>query len=93
VSGRVHEAALAVTMDGTLLVGVAHFEGERGPEEIFRQALEQRGDIFIGIAMNEAEASRTLMRLDNASRELAAFVIGERQRRRQPRAAGRRSSR
>ena len=81
VSRRIHEAALAVTMDGTVLIGVAHFGGEQDPEVLLRLAFEQNGDLFIGVAMTETEMARTLMRLDNASREAAGFVIGERQRR------------
>jgi hypothetical protein len=66
-------------MDGRLLVSVAHFDGKKNPDELIRRALEQRGDYFIGVAMNEYEMNETLRRLDDAAAEAVAHVIGRRQ--------------
>jgi hypothetical protein len=90
MSRAIHEAGLAVTLDGTILVSVAgFFRGTKNARELLRLALRQEGDIFIGIAMNDIEASGTLMRLDNAGVEAAGYVIGARQKRRPARAKGR----
>jgi hypothetical protein len=82
MSRRLHEAPLAVTMDGTLLVSVAYFETKKNPEELIRRALEQRGDFFIGVAMSEWEMNQTLRRLDDAAAEAVARVIAKRRGRR-----------
>jgi hypothetical protein len=82
VSRRLHEAALAVTLDGTVLIGMTHVGRERDPEALLRLALEEDGDVFIGVAMTETEGALARMRLDNAGAEAVARVVGQRQRRR-----------
>jgi hypothetical protein len=79
MSKTIHEAGLAITLDGSMLVSVAEFTREKNPQELLRIALEEAGDLFIGVAMNEHEMNGTLMRLDNAGVEAAAYVIGARQ--------------
>jgi hypothetical protein len=80
MSKTIHEAGLAVTLDGTVLISAAQFfRGSKVPGELLRLALQQEGDLFIGIAMNEHETDDTLVRLDNAAAEAAAYVIGARQ--------------
>ena len=92
MSKTIHEAGLAITLDGTVLVSVAEFTREKNPQELLRMALEEEGDLFIGVAMNEHETKGTLMRLDNAGVEAAAYVIGARQRRRRATARKRRKT-
>jgi hypothetical protein len=83
MSRTIHEAGMAVTLDGTVLVSAAgFFRGTKNARELLRLALRQEGDLFIGIAMNDVETSGALMRLDNAGVEAAAYVIGARQKRR-----------
>jgi hypothetical protein len=82
MSKTIHEAGLAVTLDGTVLISVAQFTRKKSPKKLLRLALAEDGDVFIGVAMNEVEAGLTLMRLENAAAEAAAKVVGERQRRR-----------
>jgi hypothetical protein len=82
MSKTIHEAGLAVTLDGTVLVSVAQFTRKKNPKKLLRLALAEEGDLFIGVAMNEVETGLTAMRLDNAAAEAAAKVIRERQRRR-----------
>ncbi len=81
MSRRVHRAALAVTTDGTMLVNLAHFGGEKNAREVFRQALEEKGELFIGVVLSKRETDDTVARLDNASAEAAAIVVGKRRRR------------
>jgi hypothetical protein len=52
MSKVIHEAGLAVTLDGTILVSVAQFLREaKDPQELLRLALEEEGDLFIGVAI------------------------------------------
>jgi 5-formyltetrahydrofolate cyclo-ligase len=92
MSRRIHRAALAVTLDGTMLVNVAQFEGEPDPDALLRQALEQAGRVFIGVVLTPRETQQTMQRIDHASAEAAAFVIGARQRRRRVTARKRRNA-
>lgn len=82
MSKTIHEAGLAVTLDGTVLVSIAQFTRKKNPKKLLRLALAEEGDLFIGVALNEVEQGLTLMRLDNDAAEAAAKVVGERQRRR-----------
>jgi hypothetical protein len=91
MSRTIHDGALAVTLDGTMLVSAAQFFREsKDPQELLRLALAEEGEVFIGVAMNEVETNLTLMRLDNDAAEAAARIIGERQRRRRASARKRR---
>jgi hypothetical protein len=92
MSKSVHEGALAVTLDGTVLVSVAQFTRKKNPKKLLRLALAEEGDLFIGVAMNELETGLTLMRLDNDAAEAAAKVVGERHRRRRETARKRRKT-
>jgi hypothetical protein len=92
MSKVIHDGALAVTLDGTVLVSVAQFTRKKNPKKLLRVALVEEGDLFIGVAMNDVEASLTAMRLDNAGAEAAAKVVGERQRRRRETARKRRKT-
>jgi hypothetical protein len=93
MSKTFHDAPLAVTLDGTILVSAAQFfHDSKDPQELLRLALAEEGEVFIGVAMNEVETNLTLMRLDNDAAEAAAKIIGERQRRRRATARRRRKT-
>jgi hypothetical protein len=93
MSKVIHEGALAVTLDGTILVSAAQFfRQSKDPQELLRLALAEEGEVFIGVALTENETGLTLMRLDNDAAEAAAKVIGERQRRRRATARKRRKT-
>jgi hypothetical protein len=81
MSRRIHGATLALAPDGTVFVGLAQFGGA-SPEELLRRALEEDGEVFVGVALSAKERSRAALRVDNAAAEAAAYVIGKRQRRR-----------
>ena len=80
MSRRIHEAPFAVTMDGTVLVSVYHFNRVADPQRLLRTALAQDGDLFIAVAMTDAEVHKVLMHMDVACVEVAAAVIGGRRR-------------
>jgi predicted RNA-binding protein YlxR (DUF448 family) len=93
MSKTIHEAGLAVTLDGSILVNAVQFFREsKDPQELLRLALAEEGELFIGVAMTENETGLTLMRLDNDAAEAAAKVVGERQRRRRATARKRRKT-
>ena len=79
---RVHDAPLALTSDGTVLVNLAHFDGPRSPAALLRRALAQKGQVFIGVQLTEQEVDDVLERLRHGSAEAVAYVVGARQGRR-----------
>jgi hypothetical protein len=81
-----------VTLDGTVLVSIAEFTRKKNPKELLRIALAEKGDLFIGVAINEREANHVAMRLDNAASEAAGRVFGDRQRLRRTTARKRRKT-
>ena len=82
MSRRIHGATLALAPDGTVFVGLAQFGDGESLEELLRRALEEDGEVFVGVALSAKERSRAALRVDNAAAEAAAYVIGKRQRRR-----------
>jgi hypothetical protein len=80
-------------MDGTVLIGMTHVGKARKAEALLRLALEEDGDLFIGVATNETEGALMQMRLDNAGAEAVARVVGDRQRRRRAATRKRRTTR
>jgi hypothetical protein len=81
MSRRLHEAPFAVTMDGSVLISAYHFDRDADPQKLLRTALALEGDLFIAVAMTDAEVQKTLMHLDIAGLEVAAAVVAERRRR------------
>jgi len=92
LSKRIHAAPLAVTLDGTVLVSIAEFTRKKNPKELLRIALAEKGDLFIGVAINARETNQVVMRLDNAAAEAAGGVVGDRQRLRRATARKRRKT-
>lgn len=83
---RAHRAALAVTIDGDILVNVAGFDGSDAMPSILRRALAERGPLFVGVVLSTAERREALAWLANAAFEGAGHLIGRRQRRARRRA-------
>ena len=79
---RLAGAAFAVTTHGTLLVNVAHFDHVKNPLQALEKALSQPGNVFIGVAVTVDEIDAHIARpLEDATCEMAAYVVGGRQRR------------
>ncbi len=72
-SRRVHPAAVAAASDGSVLLNV----GLLLPEAL-QQRLEQQlgGQVFVGVALNQRDASAVVTRLDDAAAEAAAHLLG-----------------
>jgi hypothetical protein len=75
---RRHLAPLALALDGSLLLSVS---GRVDSATLARIALlipENTGEVFVGVRLNAAQAQQALSRLDDASAEAAARILGER---------------
>jgi hypothetical protein len=77
-----HDAPLAVAVDGTVLLNVTEVDGTDDADAALRQA-EARGDVvFVGIVAKADEAAAVLARLADAGAEAVARVRGRQRRRR-----------
>jgi hypothetical protein len=81
MSRKIHEAPIAVTTEGALVVNVASF-GPTNIEGLLARALDDDAELFIGIVVEDDELELLMERLDNASAEAVALVIGKRTKRR-----------
>lgn len=76
---RIHEARFALASDGTVLLNVGEFDGERNLEAVLRRAKRQAGPVFVGVEMRADERLFTRDALRSAYAEAAAYIIGGRQ--------------
>lgn len=83
---RAHSAAVAVTIDGDVLLNVACLDGSNALPALLQLAVEQPGRVFIGVVMNERERREVLEWLSDAAFEGTGFIAGRRQRRSRSRA-------
>lgn len=80
---QIHDAALAVTVTGDVLLNVAHARAAVDLADLIRElSTFPRDAIFVGVVLRRREVTAVLERLDDASAEAAARVIASRQRRR-----------
>ena len=78
MSRRIHRADVAVTSQGSLVVNVAALVNAPYVDKLIARALDEEGELFIGIVVTEEEKKVLLERLDNAAAEALAMVIGKR---------------
>ena len=78
MSRRIHKADVALTSHGALVVNVAALVNAPYIDKLIARALDEEGEIFIGIVVTEEEKQVLLERLDNAAAEALAMVIGKR---------------
>jgi hypothetical protein len=83
--------AIAAASDGTVLVNLV----EQLPGELVGKIIKHLGGapVFVGVLLNEREASRVVARIDNAAAEAAATVISARSAPKKPRAKAPKSRR
>ena len=79
MSRKLHQAPVAVTTEGALVVNVAAF-GPTNIESLIARALDDDAELFIGIVIDESERGLLLERLDNAAAEAVAKIYGKRSR-------------
>lgn len=85
MSRTVHRAPLALATDGTFLLNLATFDLPKRLDALLELALEERGAVFIGIALARSEVERLRALVDDASLQAAFFAAGTRQRQRRER--------
>ncbi len=73
---------MAIAVDGTVVINVAHVDGERDPAALLRRALVEGGRLFIGVQLSPGETAEALRWLGNGGAEVAGHVLGVRNRRR-----------
>lgn len=82
MSTRIHAAGLAVALDGTILLNVAHVAAEQDPAALLERAIEGGGELFVGVQLSRAESRRAIALLEDRAAEAAGVIVGRRQRRR-----------
>jgi len=81
MSHPVHQAPLAVTCDGALLVNLHHVHGDSDPARLLELGSELGSEVFVAIVADRNELKLALARLDDAATDIAAHVLGTRMRR------------
>lgn len=89
---RIHACGIAIALDGTVLLNVAHLHAAQDPAAIVKCAIEEGGDLFIGIALPARDAKEALRWLENGAAEAAGHVGGRLHRRRRARSRMNRST-
>ncbi|PKN45647.1 MAG: hypothetical protein CVU63_08610 [Deltaproteobacteria bacterium HGW-Deltaproteobacteria-20] len=79
MSRLIDDVPFALGADGKVYVNVALFDEVETPEEILERALDEPGDVFIGVELDEQDMNLVSPRVASACREAAAYVIGRRQ--------------
>ena len=85
MSRRVHQAPLALTSDGEILLNVGRFDDVRSLDEVLGLARAERGPVFVGVALRDDEVRLASRRLADAAEETAALLGGERRRQKKDR--------
>jgi hypothetical protein len=80
MSTPIHPCPFAIATDGSTLVNAALFDEVETAREILDRALEEPGQVFIGVQLDEQDLELVTPRIAASCREASAFVIGRRQR-------------
>jgi hypothetical protein len=84
LSRRLNDAPFALASDGRVYVNITHFDQVHTIADAVARARRERGTIFIGVDVKQAEGRDALARLAHAYRNAAAYLVGARQRRPRP---------
>ncbi|MBW2536926.1 MAG: hypothetical protein JRI55_35905 [Deltaproteobacteria bacterium] len=74
----VSDTPFAVGSDETLFVNIARLRGMKEPDALLELAVEQEGNVFMGVMLEPAEVVHLLRRLDEGAAEAVAYVLGAR---------------
>lgn len=83
---KIHPSAFAVAVDGSVVVNVAGYRGDRDPHKLLELALADGGTLFVGVRLHASEVRDLLRYLDEMAYEPTGFILGTRNRRRRKRA-------
>jgi len=75
---KILDAGIAIALDGTVLLSLSQAIHETDRASLMKLALAEPGDIFVGVALDEAEAAQARRWLDDAGIEVAARLNGQR---------------
>jgi hypothetical protein len=81
VTRRLHRAALAVALDGSVLANLAMLENLSNLGEVLAAVRDRGCEVFVGVRLDDAELVQVRERLDDAAAEVAAEIYGQRRRR------------
>jgi hypothetical protein len=73
---------MAVTSDGDVLLNLAMFDIPKTVEAPVAAGVHEPGQLFVAVVVPRTEVSRVRAHLHHAQREVAAWIVGARQRRR-----------
>jgi hypothetical protein len=74
-----------VCLDGSVIINVAGYRGERAPQKLLDAALSDGGTLFIGVRLYAPEVRQLVGFIDEIAHEPAGFILGGRERRRRKR--------
>jgi hypothetical protein len=63
----VNDAPLAISSNGTVLVNMTQYEGDRDPVRTLELALGDAGEVFIGVSLDSLEVADVLERLSRGA--------------------------
>ena len=75
---RILDSAIAIALDGTVLLSLSQAVHETDRASLMKLALDEPGDIFVGVALDKPDAGRVRKWLDDAGIEVAARLNGQR---------------
>lgn len=76
---RLHDASIAIASDGTVLIALSQLVGSGDLNAVLERAKTEASVVFVGVPLDERELEQfVLPRLQRASTEAAAWVLGAR---------------
>jgi len=82
MSRSLHRAPLALASDGSVLLNVGVFDIPKNVDRLIEFAMQERGAVFIAVAVSPAELDRLRAEIDDATLQSAFQLVGRRQARR-----------
>lgn len=84
---KIHESPAAFCLDGSIVINVGGYRGEKDPYKLLETALADGGTLFIGVRLYAPEVRQLVKFLDEMAFEPTGYILGARERRRRKRAA------
>jgi hypothetical protein len=78
MSRRIHRADLAVSTDGTVFMNVAPFDEDHDAAALLKVALEQPGELFVGVSLSRYEIGKLLRGVGLVLPNVTGPMVGSR---------------
>jgi len=89
-TARLHDASIAITSDGTVLIALSQLVDSGDLNAVLERAKAEASAVFVGVPLDDGELNKfVLPRLQQASTEAAAWVLGARRARLKSKGCGR----